>query len=114
MKVPRSIGKGVDRVQAAHLHVFADASNIACAALVDEGATEVAKDVVTSKSRILKRNTSIARLKLVSAQMAAKMVRNLHHALKGWPIVSTMVCMDNMVALYWIRNPGKPKTESRR
>ena len=36
------------------------------------------------------------------------MVRNLHKALKRWPIVSTTVWMDSMVALYWIRNPGKP------
>ena len=40
--------------------------------------------------------------------MAGNMVRNLHNALKRWPIVSTTVWMDSMVALYWIRNPGKP------
>ena len=39
--------------------------------------------------------------------MAANMVRNLQNALKGWPIVTTTVWMDSMVALYWIRNPGR-------
>ena len=39
--------------------------------------------------------------------MAANMVRNLQNALKRWPIVTTTVWMDSMVALYWIRNPGK-------
>ena len=111
VRVPRSVARGVGRVQAVHLHVFADASNIACSAVtiaVVEGETGVVKGLLTSKSRISKRNTSIARLELVGGQMAANMVRNLHNALKRWPIVSTTVWMDSMVALYWIRNPGKP------
>ena len=111
MRIPRSVTRGVGRIQAVHLHVFADASNIACSAVtiaVVEGETGVVKGLLTSKSRVSKRNTSIARLELVSGQMAANMVRNLHKALKRWPIVSTTVWMDSMVALYWIRNPGKP------
>ena len=111
VRIPRSVTRGVGRIQAVHLHVFADASNIACSAVtiaVVEGETGVVKGLLTSKSRVSKRNTSIARLELVSGQMAANMVRNLHKALKRWPIVSTTVWMDSMVALYWIRNPGKP------
>ena len=83
--------------------MFADASNIACSAVtiaVVEGETGVVKGLLTSKSRISKRNTSIARLELVGGQMAANMVRNLHNALKRWPIVTTTVWMDSMVALY--------------
>ena len=92
-----------------HLHVFADASNIAAVTLaIVEGERGVMKGLLTSKSRISKRNTSIARLELVSGQMAANMVWNLHNALKRWPIVTTAVWMDSMVALYWISNPGKP------
>ena len=68
----------------------------------------MAKSLLTWKSRISKRNTSIARLQLVSGQMATNIVRNLHNAVKRWPIVTTTVWMDSMVALYWIRNPGKP------
>ena len=93
-----------------HLHVFADASNTACSAVaiaVIEGTTGVVKGLLTSKSRISKRNTSIARLELVSRQMPANLVRNLHKALGRWPIVSTTVWMDSLVALYWIINPGK-------
>jgi len=111
VRVPRSVARGVGRVQAVHLHVFADASNIACSAVtiaVVEGETGVVKGLLTSKSRISKRNTSVARLELVGGQMAANMVRNLHNALKRWPIVATTLWMDIMVALYWIRNPGKP------
>ena len=111
MRVPRSVARGVGWVQAVHLHVFADASNIACSAVtiaVIEGTTGVIKGLLTSKSRISKRNTSMSRLELVSGQMAANMVRNLHKGLKRWPIVSTTVWMDSMVALYWITNLGKP------
>ena len=110
VRMPRSISKGVRRVKAVHLHVFADASNIACSAAtsaVVEGDTAVVKGLLTFKSRISKQNTSIPRLELVSGQTAANMVRNLWRALKHWPIVSTIVWMDSLVALYWITNPGK-------
>ena len=85
MRISRSVTRGVGRIQAVHLHVFADASNIACSAVaiaVVEGETGVVKGLLTSKSRVSKRNTSIARLELVSRQMAVKMVRNLHNSLK--------------------------------
>ena len=32
VRVPRSVARGVHRVQVVHLHMFADASNIACSA----------------------------------------------------------------------------------
>lgn len=67
----------------------------------------VAKGLLTSKSRISKRNTSIARLELVSGHMAANMAKNLSTALQRWPIKPTTIWMDSMVALYWITNPGK-------
>ena len=110
VKVPRSISRGVGKIKAVHLHVFADASNIACSAVtiaVVEGDTGVVNGLLTSKSRISKQNTTIARLELVSGQMAANMVKNLWRTLKRWPIVSTTVWMDSMVALYWISNPSK-------
>ena len=85
VRIPRSVTRGVGRIQAVHLHVFADASNIACSAVtiaMVEGETGVVKGLLTSKSRVSKQNTSIVRLELVSQQMAANMVRDLHNALK--------------------------------
>ena len=64
------------------------------------------KGLLTSKSRISKRNTSIVRLELISGHMAVKTV-NLRQALNGWPIRSVTIWKDSMVALYWILNPGK-------
>ena len=110
IKVPRSIARDISKIKAVHLHVFADASNIACSAVtvaVVEHSTGLVKGLLASKSRISKRNTSISRLELVGGQMAANMVRNLLTALRGWPITTVNVWMDSMVALFWICNPGR-------
>ncbi len=69
--------------------------------------TGTLKGFLASKSRISKRNTSIARLEVVSGQMAANLASNLVNALKRLPIRSVTVWMDSLVALYWISNPGK-------
>ena len=108
--VPRSIAREVGKIESVHLHFFADASNTACSSAtiaVVEHSTGVVKGLLTSKSRISKRNTTIARLELVSGHMAANMARNLLAALRRWPITSVNVWMDSMVALLWICNPGK-------
>ena len=110
VKVPRSVGRNLHKLRKIDLNVFADASNIACSAVtvaVIENSSGVVKGLLTSKSRISKRNTTIARLELVSGQMAANMVRNLLSALKRFPVSTVTVWMDSMVALYWICNPGK-------
>ena len=39
--------------------------------------------------------------------MAANLVKNIHNVLRGSPVKSITVCMDSMVALYSILNPGK-------
>ena len=67
----------------------------------------MSKGLLTSKSRISTRNTSIARLELVSGHMAANMAKNLHGALQRWPISSTTIWMNSMVALYYLTNPPK-------
>ena len=110
IKVPRSIARDISKIKAVYLHVFADASNIACSVVtiaVVEHSTGFVKGLLTSKSRISKRNTSISRLELVGGQMAANMVKNLLTALGQWPITSVNVWMDSMVALFWICNPGR-------
>lgn len=110
VKVPRSIVRDISKIKGVHLHVFADASNIACPAAtiaVVEHSTGFVKRLITSKSRISRGNTTIARLELVSGQMAANMVKNLVVALKRWPIASVNVWMDSTVTLYWICSPSK-------
>eukprot|EP00794_Sanderia_malayensis_P002861 gene2861-3307_t len=110
VKIPRSLIKENRKVKSVSLHLFADASEMACSAVtvaVIEQSTGIIKGLLTSKSRISKRNTSIARLELVGGQMAANMAKNIYKALESWPITSVNVWMDSMVALFWISNPGK-------
>lgn len=100
VKVPRSMARDVRKIEKVHLHVFADASKVACSAVritVIEHSSGVVKGLLTSKSRISKRNTTIARLELVSGHMAAMMVKNLHSAVKRWPISSVNLWMDSIV-----------------
>ena len=111
VQVPRSIIRECRRMKSIHIHQFADASNLACSTVTIvavETMTGTVKGTLTSKSRISKRNTSIARLELVSGHMAANMVKNICQALKQWPISSVTIWMDSMVALYWITNPERP------
>ena len=65
------------------------------------------KGLRTSKLRISKRSTSIARLELVNGHRAVNMAKNLNTALQRWPIKTINIWMDGMVALYWITNLGK-------
>ena len=74
------------KVDAVQLHVLADASNLACCAAaiaVVQHSSAVVKGLVTSRSRISKRDTSIARLELISGQMAANLAKNIFNALRG-------------------------------
>ena len=55
VRIPRSVTRGVGRIQAVHLHVFVSASNIACSAVtiaMVEGETGVVKGLLTSKSSL--------------------------------------------------------------
>ena len=108
--MPRSVITKCKKVKAVYLHLFADASNLVCSAMtiaVVEQDTGTLKGFLTSKCPISKRNTSIARLELISCKMAANLARNLAIALKGLPIRSITVWMDSLVALYWISSPEK-------
>ena len=66
------------------------------------------RTVLSHLGSMSKRNISIPRLELVGGHMAANMTKNLCSALRGWPIKSTTIWMDSMVALYWKTNPGRP------
>ena len=81
VKVPRSIVKDMSKIKRVQLHVFVDGSNTACSAAtvtVVEHSTGIVKELLTSRSRISRYNTTITRLELVSGEMATNiMVKNL-------------------------------------
>ena len=71
VKVPRSIIRGVGKIKAVHLHVFADARKVILHALQKrllswKKILSCKRPILTFKSRISKQNTTIARLELVS------------------------------------------------
>ena len=102
--------KGDSKGESHTFALFADASFTARSAVtiaVIEHSSGIVKGLLTSKSRIAKRNTSIPRLELVSGQMAANMAKNLVAALRRWPIASVTVWMDSLVALFWIASPER-------
>ena len=110
VEIPRSVATLIGEITGVHLHLFADASNLACCAAtvaVVEQQGGMSKGLLTSKSQISNRNTSISRLELVGGHMAANMAKNLHGALQRWLISSTTIWMDSMVELYWLTNPAK-------
>ena len=102
-KVPRSLIKNCRKVKSVRIHQFADANNLACStvtiAVVDQG-TDNVKGLLTSKSRVAKRNISLPRLKLIGGQMAANMAKNVCYALTRFHTASGVVWTDSMVALY--------------
>ncbi|XP_028390705.1 uncharacterized protein LOC114515614 [Dendronephthya gigantea] len=111
VRVPRSLARDLREIKAIHLHLFADASFTACSAVtiaVIEHSSGIVRGLLTSKSRIAKRNTSIARLELVGGHMAANMAKNLVVALRRWPITTVTIWMDSLVALFWISSPERP------
>ena len=67
--------------------------------------TNTVQGLVTSKSRISKRNGTMHRLELVAGHMTANMANNVQQALPRWPAVSITIWMDSTVALHWLMNP---------
>ena len=71
VRILSSVIRECKKVKAVDLHLFTDASNLACSAMtiaVAEQDTRTMKGFLISKSRISKRNTSIARSELISGQ----------------------------------------------
>ena len=62
--------------------------------------------LLTSQSRISKRNTTRPRIELVAGHLAANMANNEQQVLTMWPVASINIWMDSTVALYWLINPG--------
>ena len=89
VKVPRSLVRQCNEVKSLDLHLFADASSLAWSAatigLVKQD-TGTVQGLLTSKSRISKRNTTMLTLELVAGHMAAKRVNNLQKALTSGPL----------------------------
>ena len=110
--IPRSFTKINQKIKEIEIHGFGDASKVGCCSTIylvvvvhhDKG-TSV--NLLTAKSRISKRGTSIPRLELIAGHMVANSLDNVRNALQRYPVVSTYGWLDSTVALYWIANNNK-------
>ena len=101
----------IGEVLEVHLHLFVDASNLACCTVtvaVVEHDEALRKGLLAFKARIWKRNTSMPILELVGGHMAANMAKNLQSALRCWPIKSNLDGQFGSVTVHHqSRNHGK-------
>ena len=112
VKVPRSLAKAHEPVQAIHLHVFGDTSGTGTAAAVFAVVHQesgIDQDLVAGKARLAKKGLTIPRLELVSMQMAANLVDNVRNTLEGYAVGCVYGWPDSMVALYWVAGKGNYK-----
>ena len=110
--IPRSLVCHQEPIRSVELHAFGDASGNGVSATVYAVVTQESgtnQGLVTAKARLAKRNTTIPRLELISAHMAANLVSNVRNALAGFPVTDTQCWLDSSVALHWIRGQGEYK-----
>ena len=89
LEVPRNLAKFEEPINGIDLHVFADASANGVSAVLyiivyqDSG---ISKGLLTSKSRLAKKDQTIPRLELIAVHMGANLLENARSALKRYPV----------------------------
>ena len=112
IEVPRSITSYDEAIQEIDLHVFGDARKDGVSAVLyavtyqESGMNQM---LVSSKSRLSKRELTIPGLELVAAHMAANLLENARTALNTCPVKNCYAWIDNTVVLHWIRSDGNYK-----
>ena len=89
IEVPRSIPIYNEKIWSVTLHAFADASSKeVCAAVyaVVDQLKGKSQGLLTSKSRLAKKNLTIPRLELIATHMATNLLSNVKIALRKYPI----------------------------
>ena len=71
-----------------------------------EQAHGTTQGLVSSKSRLAKRNLSIPRLELVAGHMAVNLLTNVEKEIDQRVVSSVHCWSDSTVALYWINGKG--------
>ena len=111
VQVPRSLAALRETIEAIDLHVFEDTSGAGTAAAVFpvvHQASGINRGLPAAKLRLAKNGLTIPRLELVSAHMAANLIKNVRNALQDQPVRSVYGWLDSTVTLHWIRGGGGP------
>ena len=107
--VKRTIAPFREAINSIQLHAFGDASSKGvCAAVyaVVSQKSGTTQGLITSKSRLSKKNLTIPRLELVAGHMAVNLAINVRDALQSCdPVLHCW--LDSTIALYWIQGSGE-------
>ena len=109
VEIPRSIPLKQESVTMVDLHVFGDASVLGCCAaayVVVYQPSSVNQGLISSKSRLSKRDMTIPRLELIAPHMATNLAVNIKEALPSQNIRSATYWTDNIVILQWLKDKG--------
>ena len=94
------------------IHLFSDASiNGVCteAYAVIYQPNKISQGLITSKSRLVKRNLTIPRLELIAAQMPANLSQNMKNAVSNQNVRNFYVWSDSNVVLHWLKDKREHK-----
>ena len=108
-EIPRLVALNKESITAVDLYVFGDASIVPSCAVVYAIVHQplvTNQGLVVSKPRISKKNLTIPRLELVSANMASNLIEDVKAALKRCNIRSITGWAYNTVVLHWLNRQG--------
>ena len=109
MSVKRTIAPFREATDSIQLHPFGDASSkrvYAAVYAVVSQESGTSQGLITSKSRLSKKNLTIPRLELVAGHMAVNLAVNVRNALQSCdPVVHCW--LDSTVAFCWIQGSGE-------
>ena len=105
-KMPRYITSVQERIKEIELHLFGDASIIGTSAVaysVIQQTSSKTQGIISSKSQLSKKNTSIPRLELIAAVMVTNLAQNITNSLQHFKVTALHGWSDSMVVLHWVK-----------
>ena len=98
-----------ERIKEIELHLFRDASIIGTSTVayaVTQETSSKTQGIISSKSRLSKKNTSIPRLDLIATVMVANLAENITNSLQRFKVTVVHGWSNSMVVLHWVKGNG--------
>ena len=70
---------------------------------------KISQGLITSKSRLAKRNLTIPRLELIAVQMSANLSQNIKNVLSNQSVRNFYAWSDSTVVMHWLKIKGEYK-----
>ena len=112
VEIPRSTTSVQEKIKEIELHLFGDASIIRTSAVaytVIQLTSPKTQGIISSKSRLSKKNTFIPRLELIAAVMVGNLAENITNSLQRLKVTAVHGWSDSMVVLHWFKGNGTYK-----